>query len=408
MPTFQYKAKKDSAGTADAVDTVLGQIVAENKEDAVDKINQLGLVAVSVEEGGLSASGRSFTARAQVKSKELYLFSRQLVHLLKSGVSVLRALEVISGQLKNAYFKNMIQSMCSSIRNGSSFSDCLAEYPHVFSSLYVTMMRAGEESGQLRKAVSDMAQYQRQQEEIASKVRTALAYPIVMAVFGIGTVFFILTFVLPQITELFDSLDKSLPGPTIFVMRLSNFLIDGFIWISLFVIIAGVSIRKWGKSRAGQILKSRMMLGLPFVREFFLKIELARFCSTLELLVKSGISVVRAIQLSIPVITNDLVREQLSHCHAQLLDGKSFGESLKQADLIPPMMGYFIAVGEESGALGETFHDITESYEQETDETIKIMMTLLEPLMIMVVGSVVGFILVAMLLPIFQLDVFVQ
>lgn len=402
MPTFQYKAKKGSA------DTVTGQIMADNKEDAVEKINQLGLVAVTVEEGSPSAPPKRFFKVNRVTLKERYLFSRQLVNLLKSGVSILRALEIIAAQLKNDYFRNIVQEICLGIRDGNSFSDCLARYPHIFSSLYVTMVRAGEESGQLKEVILDMSEYQHRQEEIASKVRTALAYPVLMAVFGVGTILFILTTVMPQITELFESLDQSLPGPTIFVMKLSDFLIDSVLWILLLIAIAVLGIKKWGESKEGQTLKSKITLRLPFLSGFLLRNDLARFCRTLELLTKSGISVVRALQLSIPIISNELVKEQLTRCHAKLVEGQSLGESLKQADLIPAMMGYFIAVGEESGSLYETFQDIAESYELETDENIKIMTTLLEPLMIILVGSCVGFLLVAMLLPMFQLDVFVR
>ena len=223
MPTFQYTAKKKNA------ETVRGQLIADSKEAAVDKINQLGFIPVSVEEHHFSAEAKGAFHLKKVKPRVLYLFSRQLVNLLKAGVPILRTLEIISSQMKDIYFQNVISIIHHGIREGRSFSDCLLEFPNVFPSLYVMMVRVGEESGKLKETIADMANHLKQQEELSAKVRAAMTYPALMAVVGVGTLVFILTYVMPQMMGLFSGLD--LPVPTVIVMKVSEALMRYWLWI---------------------------------------------------------------------------------------------------------------------------------------------------------------------------------
>jgi type II secretory pathway component PulF len=274
--------------------------------------------------------------------------------------------------------------------------------------MYVTMARAGEESGRLNETISEMAEYQARQNELASKIKTAVAYPAFMAFFGVGTVIFILTFVLPKLTVVFNDLGQALPGPTVFVMRVSDLFIEQWPWLGLIVVVGMWFSKQWDKSAEGRAFKSNLNLHAPLWGSFLLKVELTRFCRTLQLLLKSGVSILRAIQLSIPLINNDLIRAEFIKSQQSLAAGKSFGESIKQIGFIPPIMGHLIAVGEESGTIESTLLEVAEAFEQETGETLKLMTTFLEPLLIVVVGSIIGFIVLAMLLPIFQLDIFAR
>ena len=403
MSVFQYKAKNKQA------QTVTGQITAENREEAIEKINQLNFIPVSIEELKAQTAGRRavFVSR-RVTNKTLYFFTRQLVNLLKAGVPLLRALEVIIVQMKDPYLQEVLQQIITGIREGHPLSDCLGGYPQIFSSLYVTMVKVGEESGNLKETLFDTAQYLKRQEEITTKVKTAMIYPALMAIVGVGTIFFILTFVLPKLTGLFTSVGQELPLPTKIVIALSDFLINWWPWLGLGIVCTIAFFKKWSQSKAGQLFGSQMILGLPVIKDFSIKIELTRFCSTLGLLLKSGVPIVRAIQLSIPVVGNELIRAELVKCQEKLVAGGSLGESLKQAAYVPPMVGHLLVVGEETGSLAETLRDIVENNEQETNETIKVITTLMEPLMILVIGTVVGFIVIAMLLPIFALDMFAR
>ncbi|MFA5261151.1 MAG: type II secretion system F family protein [Candidatus Omnitrophota bacterium] len=401
MPQYHYKAKQQNA------ETVVGRVTADNREAAIEKVHQLGLVPVIVEEvSRVTANGRGRRRFGRVSSRERYLFSKQLVSLIKAGVPILRALEVVSQQTKQAYFRDVIESIHASVRGGMSLSDSFADYPRVFSSLYVNLIKAGEESGRLKEALTSITDYQRQQEAVASKIRAALAYPLLMLLFGIGSIIFTLTYVLPKITTLYDSFNQSLPAPTLVVMNASVFLLKYGVGLIVGILVIVFFFKQWIKTSAGKGWLSQASLAAPLWGEFALKVEIARFARALRLLIHSGVSVVRAFQFSIPVVDNTLIFAQLKKCQEELIAGHSFGETLRQSPVIPDMVGHLISVGEESGSLSDTLEDIADNYEQDTNETIKIMTTLLEPLLIVGVGAVLGFIVIAMLLPIFQLDVF--
>ncbi len=399
MTIFYYKAKKSNG------QTTLGQVTAKNQDEAVDIINRLGLVPISVE-SKLDEITTTGVRHIKIKHQEVYLFTRQLSNLLKSGVSILRALDLIGGPLKNVYFKNVITLIGSGIRDGRSLSDCLADYPQIFSPLYINLVKVGEESGNLKEVFLNLSEYQRQQEEIRRGVRGALVYPAFMLVIGIITVIFILTFVLPKITVLFADVKTSLPLPTIILLSVTDFLKVGWYWLILGVIVLMVLMSQFKKSQIGSAFLSRFKLSLPFLGPFFLKLDLALWARTLELLLRGGIPILKAIQISVEVLNNHLIKEDLVRSHKDLTDGLSLGKSLKKSALIPALVSDLVAVGEETGSLTEIFHDITDIYEQEIQTMVRFLTTLMEPVMILGVGLVIGFIVFAMLLPIFQVDVF--
>lgn len=402
MPIFEYKAKKKSA------ETVMGEVNASSYNGAVDKITEMGLMPVSIQEKNPPAQSPPKALSGRVASKELYVFTRQLVSLLKSGVPLLRSLDIIAAQIQNPYFREVLQDIAAHIRNGETFSNSLALYPKIYSSLYVTMARAGEEGGNLKDLLSNIAMFQRGQEEMNSKVRSALAYPLLMAIVGVGTVIFILTFVMPRITGLFTSAGESLPLATLILIKVSGIFQKIWFWILLSALALFILLQSRREKQAGSVWSHRLKLRLPLLGELILKVELARFCRTLELLLKSGTSILRAMSITTPTLNNELIRREFVKCQEDLTAGSTFGTSLKDSKLIPPIMGNLIAVGEESGSLAESLGDLADTYEQESSETIKTLTNLFEPLMILFVGLVIGFIVFAMMLPIFQIDVFAR
>ncbi len=400
MPIFQYKAKSHNA------QTVNGEIAAQNKSEAIEKINQLGLMPILIEEeGGCKASSLGSFGAARVSMKELFTFSRQLSHLLRAGISLLRGLEILRQQTTSEHFRSVILQIYTGIKDGKTLADCLAQHPKIFSTLYVAMVRAGEESGQLKEMIASMAEYSRSQTEIASKVRAAVAYPFIMAIVGVGTIIFMLIFVMPRITGLFVHMEQQLPWITVFFIRASEFFTHAW-WILIIGVMAIVgAIRKFIDTPAGHRSYSGFQLNLPFWGSFVMKVQLARFCRSLELLLKSGIPLLRALRLSIPIVDNDFIRDQFEGAFEALSGGNSFGQSLKRARYLPVIMSDLISVAEESGALVTTLYDMANEYEAEVNEQIKILTTLLEPLMIVFVGGIVGFMAMAMLLPIFKLNI---
>jgi len=406
MTTFVYTAKKSTA------ETVTGKITAEDQEEAIELINQLGFLPVSVKENSdgeaaerVDFSEEALRTRKKVKTKEIYIFSRQLANLLKSGISILRALVIIHEQTQNVFFRKVIGQITKEIKNGKSLSESLGLFPNIFSPLYITMAQAGEESGSLQEMLVSVATYQHRQGEIRSKVRTALVYPALMAGVGAATVWFVLTFVLPKMAGLFQNMGEALPLPTVILLSVSAILNTWWMVVLLAVLVGVFALNRFIQSASGRIVMSFFLLRVPLFGQIILKSELARFCRTLVLLLKSGVSIIYALPIAIPILSNEVIKKQLIQCNEDLTTGGSFGESIKRSASIPSMMGHLIAVGEESGNLNEVLSEIADAYEQETDEQTKIMTTLLEPMMILTVGLVVGFIVFAILLPIFQMDV---
>lgn len=400
MTTYIYKAKKNAS------ETVAGKINASSEDEAIDLINQLGLLPIAVEEEeyGSDASIAN-VKKTKIRSREVYLFSRQLANLLKSGVTILKALSIIEDQTTNLYFKSIISKISMDIKNGRPFSDALADFPKVYSPLYITMVKAGEESGNLHKLLISVAEHQLKQAEILSKVRTALIYPVIMLMVGAGTVYFVLTFALPKMATLFNNLGSQLPLPTVILLSISGFLSKTWLWVLIGVLAVAAALQKWLQTSHGRATMSNVLLNLPVFGSVVLKSELARFSRTLSLLLNSGVPIIKALKIAIPILTNNTIKEHLTKCQNDLTSGGSFGDSLRQVKEIPSMFGHLISVGEETGSIETVLREIADNYEQETNEQIKIMTTLLEPLMILFIGLIIGFIVFAMLLPVFQIDV---
>lgn len=399
MPTFIYKAKKGAS------ETVKGQIAANSEEEAVDLINQLGLLPVSVEEKSGTEVSLVLTKAKKVGLRDVCVFSKQLGNLLKSGVSLLRALFIIQEQTENKYFQNVIGFISEQIKQGKSFSDVLAMFPQIFSQFYITMVRVGEESGQLENVLLNVAEHQKKHAEFVRKVSLSLIYPLLMGVVGVGTVYFILTFVLPKMSALFDGMAGGLPLPTKILLSISAFLSANTIWILLALSGVYVVLRKYLSSVKGKKVLSMFLLKIPLLGHVVQKSELSQFCRALFVLLKNGVPVIKALHIAIPLVSNDIIRHKLILCQEGLISGGSFGESLRSFKEIPSMMGHLISIGEESGSLNDVLLEIAESYETDVNDSLKVVTTLFEPVIILFIGGIIGFMVFAMLMPIFQMDI---
>jgi type II secretory pathway component PulF len=401
---YKYKAKK---GPENLVE---GKISAQSEKEAVEKITQMGYVPVYIqEETQKTKQSSTFNLSfGRVRSQDITIVSSQLASLLKSGVPFLNAINIIAEQSENPNLKATLKGIHNTVKEGADFSTALSQYPQVFSSLYLAMVRTGENSGQLPEILLKIAEYRRKQEEMMSRFRMAMAYPILMVIVGLGTIIFMLTFVIPRLTRLYSNMGQILPLPTRILVTLSDSLRHWWFWIIIIIVIIATLIRRQEKTEAGKLSISIFKLRLPIFGKLILKSELGRFCRTLELLIKSGVPILRAIQISIPVLGNEVIKLKLRQSYKDLEQGGSFGLSLKDSKVIPVFMSNLIIVGEQSGRLYEALAEVAGSYERDTDEAIKTMSSLLEPIMVLVMGLIVGFIVVAMLLPIFEINVIVR
>jgi type II secretory pathway component PulF len=420
MATFKYRAKGKQG------QTIEGLIEAASEEEAVEKVSQLGHIPMRVEQTTAkkkeekedTLSGVSFAERmksksgkslgGRIKGKEITAFGRQLSSLIRSGVPILKAIGIISEQSENPVFRKMLDQIYEDVKNGAPFSKSLEKYPVFFPPLYIALVAAGEFSGNLDQSLLRVTEYRQKQEEILSRVRSSLIYPALMAVTGAGTIIFMLAFVMPRLLGVFARMGGELPLPTKILIQVSTWVRDPWVWGIALVCAILVILRLRKKNAKQSVAMSRFILGLPVFGTFTLKVQIARFTRTLELLIKSDIPIIEAIQTAAPVVSSPVLRDELFKCLKDIKEGGSFGKSLKKSKSFPNFMTNLLSVGEESGKLDEALEEIANFYERESDEATRIITSLMEPLMILGMGLVVGFIVIAMLLPMFEINMMVK
>jgi len=408
VPTYKYQVKK----TPDLM--VRGTVEALSEKEAVEKLGRMGYLPIKLEEE-LSVPGAPrfpavFSPRLgrKIKSPEITVFSRQLASLLKSGVAILNAIRIIMEQSENPRLRSLLHQIHDAVREGSSFSSVLTQFPDVFPAVYVAMVRVGETSGSLPEVLLRMAHYRAKQEQVFSHFRMALIYPFFMAVVGCGTVIFMLSFVVPRLMRVYERLGGDLPLPTQILLSVSTGIRREGFWIVLAAAIGLLLLRQELRTQHGKIFWSSLKLHTPFFGRFILKTELCRFARGLGLLIENGIPILRSLDVVIPLLQNEVIKNQLRQSSQQLEQGGSLGRFLKDSPWIPPFMSNLIIVGEESGKLKESLAEVADSYEQDIEEAVKVLTSLVEPLLILAMALVVGFIVVAMLLPIFQINMMIK
>jgi general secretion pathway protein F len=302
----------------------------------------------------------------------------------------------------------MVQNIHKKVEDGTPFSAVLSEYPRIFSSLYIAMVRAGEDSGQMPDVLLKISDYRVKQEEMLGRIRMAMAYPVLMALVGIGTVIFMFTMVMPRLMRIYNDMGQNLPLPTKLLLAITRGLRESWPMILIILAAAVLAGLQASRTKSGRNLISLFKLRMPVFGAFLVKAELARFARTLELLLRSGIPILRALGIAIPVVSNEIIKDRLTSSYRQLEQGGTLGRSLRETTVVPVFMSNLISVGEESGKLIDSLSELAAAYERDTDESIRILGSLLEPVMILIMGLIVGFIVMAMLLPIFQINVMVR
>ena len=398
MPTFAYRAKK---GPDQAVD---GQLVAENQQAAVARLESQGLSPVWVRESPDRPAGASWRRRRSVSARDVTVFTRQMSGLLKSGVPILKALATISDQTENEIFRAVVSRILHDVRDGSRVSDAMARHRACFPQVYVNMVKAGESAGMLDEVLMRVAEAREAEDELRGRVIAAMAYPGLVLSVGAVSVFVILAFFLPRIMHLFEGTMGVLPLPTRIVLGLSDALARCWVWMIVGGGLAGLAFRRYLATGAGRLACDRLVLRLPVIGRFMRDTDIVRFSRTLALLVRAGIPIERAIDLSGNTLVNRRLRAAVLNVgQATVRTGASLATGFSREPAIPPFLTNMIAVGEEGGRLDEALLEAAAFYQRELDRGLRLVTTLIEPALILLVGAVVGFIIFAMLLPIFQI-----
>ena len=406
MAKFAYKAKK---GPAQIIEDV---IEAENFDQAVEKIVRLGLAPIDIIPYKISDTDRSKKEkklpRIRVKSSDIVSLTRHLYDLIDSGVPILRALETSSRQVKNVYFKKVVEQIRASVEEGSSLSSSLEAYPQVFSPLYINMVKSGEISGKLNIVLGRLTDSLEKDQEMVSRARTSLIYPSLILSVGVMTIFVLLTFVIPRLTEMFEDLSADLPWPTLLLINISDFFAQ-FWWV--IILALGVMIfylKEFYRSREGKFLIDRTKLNIPIVGKFIESVEIARFARTLATLLDSGVTIVSALNSVSDILENEALRTDVKKSAKQVSAGASLTESFQYSRFFSQAAIDMMSTGEQAGRVESALHKLANVYEKQSDQMMKTITALVEPVLIVVIGSVVGFVVVAMLLPIFQMNLMIR
>lgn len=403
MPLYSYKAKK---GPKDLVE---GTIEAESPQEIVTKLSQQGLFPVHIELVGEIKDKKTITVSSwfsKISVRDLNVFTYQLSSLIKSGLPLLSALYIITEQTDNKYLKNIIADIAQNVKRGDMLSTAMGRYPKVFPLLYTAMIKSGEDSGALDIILRRLAEHREKVEEIKSRIRSALAYPIFVIFVGLASIVFLMIQVIPQISGVFKTINVPLPLPTRILMATSN-TISGYWYLFVGGIIVLLLMTR-GITFIEKKALDRLKLSLPFIGKFIRKNESANLASSLSLLISNGIPILGALEIVIPTLSNEVIKDALKKITNDIKLGGSMSKGLQNSPYFFPFMNNMIRVGEEGGRLDEVLTEVASFYEREISENIKVALSLLEPALILIMGLVVGFIVLSMLLPIFEINVMAQ
>lgn len=405
MTRFFYKAKK---GPQEIIE---GHIEAETEYTALSKLSQLGYYPIRVEREDMQFREKSFYPSflvGRVRLRDMSIFTHQLSDLLGAGLTLLNALGVLYEQTENRYLKSIIQDIMGEVRDGAPLSQALSKHPRVFSGLFTSMVHSGEVGGVLEEVLRRVSQFYEKEEEVKSKIQAAMAYPILVSLVGLLTIFVLLSFVVPKLTVIFAEFGQMLPLPTRILVKTSDFF-SQFWWLILaFIVLFVFLLTRINKTKEGKLWLDGFVMGIPFMGEFIKKVEIGRLTKSLATLLDNGVPILQSLEVVSDTVTNEVLKRELDRIRGQIRDGSSFAGAIGPSKHFPLFVKNMIAVGEEGGLLENSLHKVSDSYERDTDRLVKIMTSLIEPLLILGMGAVVAFIVVAMLLPIFQINLMVR
>lgn len=409
--TFSYTAK-DSSGK-----TVSGSVKAPTEAEAVSELRRKNLVPVSVKSGGgggsflsLSVGGKKDKTANWRKAKpkaglqEIVLFTRQLATMLSAGIPMLEALEILAEQAETPGFKRGLMGVVDEVRSGGDLSVACSRYPKCFSDIYVSMIKAGEVSGQIDTILERLAEYVEAAQHLKQEIKSAMTYPVVSLVLVIGIAGFLMIGIVPQFKPVFESLDVELPGLTVAVMDVAFFLKAYWYLIIAGAVAAGFGIGAWKKTEKGAYAFDAMMLRVPVFGPLFKKVALARFARTFATLVKSGVPILASLEIVSETAGNRVLTAVIDKAKYNVQQGDTLSEPLSQSPIFPPMVTKMISIGERSGSLETLLEKIASFYDEQVSAEVNSLTSLIEPIMIAIMGFLVGGIVLAVFLPIFKLQ----
>lgn len=412
MPVYQYRGYRNDGGSA------AGIVDAENVKVARLKLRKEGVFPTDVVEQGQSSARqperlRTRTARgtgrsATLSAHDLALLTRQFATLLVAGLPLVEALGVLVEQAEKKPTKALLAEIREEVRGGKALSVVLETYGKDFSPIYVHMVRAGETSGALDQILFRLSEFLEKQLALKAKVTNATLYPALMLFVGVSVLFFLMAFVVPKITAVFTSMKQALPWPTVVLMSISQFFADYWLLLVGFAIACIFFIRRFVHTEKGRILADRVTLRLPLIGDVARMVSISRLTGTLATMLASGVQLLDALDVSKRVMNNRVLEETVEGARQNIREGETIADPLKRSGEFPALVTHMIAVGERSGDMEEMLRRVSQIYDGEVERVITRLTSLLEPVMILAMGIIVFFIVVAILLPIFEMGQMVR
>ncbi len=408
MPTFNYIARDSGGARKD------GTVDAADRSAAMLRLQQMGCTPLSLTQaaGAKKSSGSvkskikfkfSTNAKIRMKPRGMLLFTRELADLLSSGMTLGRALHTQAKRDSDPVNATIIPRLRDEVVQGSSLSDALRIYPDTFPKLYVSMVRAGEASGALAEGLKSLCFHYERVQEAKSKVITALIYPAIVLGVGVLSVIGLMVFIVPKFSTIFDELGGTMPIPTQILMGISNGMIQ-YGWIMLLILGgAGVAFSRYIKTPDGRKWLDARQLQLPVVSKIARANSFAHFSRTLETLLRNGVPILKALTISEETVGNSVIAEEIAAARSRVTDGSSIAQPLAEGGIFPSLLTDMLAVGEETGDLPGALTQITRRYDEELDFSIQVLTTVLEPVLILGVALVIGFVAISMLMAVFDL-----
>jgi type IV pilus assembly protein PilC len=423
MPKYNYIAL-DAHGSE-----TKGNIEVASQNEAISRVKEMGLFPTKITEADKGGKGAGRTARGPsaaktraggkkggamninikipgfggVKPKVLTTFTRQLATLVDAGLPLLRGLRVLEKQERNANLKSIIAQLATAIEGGSTFSEALAQHPKIFNRLFVNMVKAGELGGVLEVVLKRLAEFSEKSQKIKGKVKAALFYPVAVLIVAVGIMILLLTMVVPKFKEVFSGMGFKLPGFTLFVMGVSDLIKNNILGSMGAVAVFVVAFLLFIKTKFGRRIWDKVKLVMPPVGPVITKVSISRFARTLGTLVSSGVPILQALTIVKETTGNVIISDAVTMVHESVKEGETITAPLEASRVFPPMVVSMVDVGEQTGALPEMLLKIADNYDEEVDNAVTAMTSLLEPIMIVFLAVIVGSIVIAMFMPLIQM-----
>ena len=411
MPKFDYTAI-DAKGKQ-----VNGSVESENTVSAINLLRGKGLFPTNVVEAAAkkgselvsSAFGnekKSFFAKlfqGGIKNKSLTVFTRQLSVLIDAGLPILKSLHVLKDQEKNKILKSTIQALADSVESGSTFSESLNRFPKTFTKLYINMVKAGETGGVLDEVLNRLAEFMEKAQRLKAKIKSAMVYPALVLFFAFGIVTFLVTFIVPKFAEIFLEMEIDLPALTSFLISLSDFTKRRWYIFVLLITLLIAGVRMINRTPKGKYKFDKMKIALPIFGDLIRKVAIAQFSRTLGTLISSGVPILKSLQIVRETIGNEVIVNAVTLIHDSIREGESIVGPMRESKVFPPMVVGMVDVGEQTGNLAEMLVKVADTYDEEVDVAVQGLTSILEPLLIISLAVIVGFIVIAMFLPLIKL-----